>query len=188
VLAGTVLLAVDGTVATLSDTESVPVTVAAGRLALPDPAPDGQQRVLAVGPAAAPLPVHPEFVGGGTAELRLWAEDTHRQDPCETDLVVTVTLSQGATPLTGSLCSLAERGADLATVNSRTAPDLSIAVAAAVPPEAGPRAGRWRGGFRVTLKQASAGGFSDEQRIPVHVVVPNQQGSDERPASGGRSD
>jgi hypothetical protein len=186
VLAGTVLLGVDGTVATLSDTEGVSVTAAAGRLVLPDPTPDRPQPELAVGAAAASLPVHPEVVGSGTARLRLWAEDSHRQDPCETDLVLTVTLSQSSAPVTESLCTLAETGADLLVVDAVTAPDLAMAVTAAVTPEAGPRAGQWKGTLRVTLEQTTGRGFSDEQRIPVHVVVPNPQGSGNGAAGGGR--
>jgi predicted ribosomally synthesized peptide with SipW-like signal peptide len=177
VLVGTVLLGVDGTLATLSDTESVSVTAGAGRLALTDPTPEAQQRTLAVGATSAPLPVHPEVVGSGTARLRLWAEDTHGQDPCETDLVLTVTLAQPAAPVTAGLCTLAQEGADVLLLDAATAPDVALAVTAAVTPDAGPRAGQWTGTLRVTLDQTTQQGFSDEQLVPVHIVVPNPQGN-----------
>lgn len=175
-LAGTVLLGVDGTVAALHDTESVSVTAGAGRLDLLDPAPDAQHRALTVGPAASPLPVRPEMVGTGSALLRLWAEDTHHQDPCGTDLVLTVTLPQPMTPVTADLCTLAGVGVALLVVDEGTAPDVALAVTAAVPPGAGPRAGQWRGDLRVTLEQTPSPGFSDQQLVPVHIVVPNPQG------------
>jgi predicted ribosomally synthesized peptide with SipW-like signal peptide len=176
-LAGTVLLGVDGTVATLSDTESASATVGAGRLALLDPAPDAQNRPLTVGPVVVPMPVRPDVVGSGSAMLRLWAADTHGQDPCGTDLVLTVTLPQPATPVTAPLCTLAEEGVDLLVVDEGTAPDVALVVTAAVSQGAGPRAGQWKGDLRVTLEQTTLQGFSDQQSIPVHVVVPNPQGN-----------
>ncbi len=162
----------------------------AGRLALPGPPPDAQQSTLALGPIAAPLPVHPEFVGGGTAELRLWVEDAHGQDACKTDLVLTVTLPEPTAPVTASLCTLAREGVDVATFDAATAPDLALAVTAALTPGAGPRAGRWMGDLRVTLQHTTRHGFSDEQVVPVHIVVPNPQGSGSGavPANGGRPD
>jgi predicted ribosomally synthesized peptide with SipW-like signal peptide len=176
VLVGTVLLGVDGTMATLSDTESVSVTAAAGRLALAGPTPDEQQRTLAVGPAPALLPVHPEIVGDGTARLRLWAENTHAQDPCETHLLVTITLPQPQAPVTADLCSLVREGVDLLLLDE-AAPATALTVTAAAAPDAGPRARRWWGDLRVTLEQTTPQGFSDEQLIPVHIVVPNAQGN-----------
>jgi predicted ribosomally synthesized peptide with SipW-like signal peptide len=177
VLVGTVLLGVDGTMATFSDTESVSVTAVAGRLALTGPTPDDQQGTLAVGPTAAPLPVHPEIVGEGTARLRLWAEDAHQQDACRTDLVLTISVPEPEVPVTATLCTLAREGTDLFLLDAATAPRVALTVAAAVTPDAGPRAGRWKGHLRVTLEQTTTGGFRDEQLVPVHIVVPNPQGN-----------
>jgi predicted ribosomally synthesized peptide with SipW-like signal peptide len=177
VLAGTVLLGVDGTMATLSDTESVSVTAGAGRLALSDPTPDTQPRMLTVGPTATPLRVHPEVAGSGSARLRLWAEDAHGQDACATDLVLIVTLPRPEAPVSASLCTLSQEGADVLLLDAATAPDLALAVTAAVTPDTGPRAGRWMGNLRVTLEHTTQGGFSDEQLVPVHIVVPNPQGN-----------
>jgi predicted ribosomally synthesized peptide with SipW-like signal peptide len=175
VLVGTVLLGVDGTLATLSDTESVSVTAGAGRLALTDPTPDEEQRRLAVGPIAASLPTRADITGSGTARLRLWADETHGQDACETDLVLTVTPRQPTAPVTASLCTLAREGADVLLLDAATAADLALAVTAAVTPDAEPRAGQWKGDLRVTLEQTTQQGFSDEQLVPVHIVVPNPQ-------------
>jgi hypothetical protein len=178
VLVGTVLLGVDGTAATFTDTEGgVSVTAGAGRLALPDPTSGADQRTLALGPTAAPLPVHPDVLGSGKARLRLWAEDAHGQDACATDLALIVTSPRPEASVTASLCALSREGVDVALIDATTAPDLALAVTAAMTPDAGPRAGRWMGNLRVTLEHTTQGGFSDEQLVPVHIVVPNPQGN-----------
>ena len=173
VLAGTVLLGTGGTMATFSDTESLSATAGAGRLALAGPTPSRQ---LQVGPRAAPLPVQPEVVGSGAAVLRLWASDPRGGDPCDKPILLTVTLPLPlpAVPVVADLCTLSRQGVDLLAVDSTT-PALTLTVSAAVVGDGGPAAQQWRGDLRLTLVQAGDGGFSDEQRVPVHVVVPNPQ-------------
>jgi hypothetical protein len=161
--------------ATFSDTVSQSATAGAGRLALTDPTPTGRGRSeLKVGPTAALLPVQPDVVGTGTARLRLWALDPRGGDPCDEPIMLTVTLPLPAEPVDATLCTLTREGVDLLTVDSTT-PALSLPGSASVMGHVGSAAQQWRGELRLTLVQAGERGFSDEQRVPVHVVVPNPQ-------------
>jgi predicted ribosomally synthesized peptide with SipW-like signal peptide len=170
-LAGTVLLGTGGTMATFSDTESLTATAGAGRLALVDPPAGGQQ--LKVGPNAGVLPVDLDIAGTGTAQLRLWAGDSGRGDPCAEPIVLTVTIPDSAMTVTETLCVLARTGVDLLAVDSTT-PDLRLSVSASLAGDVGSSAQQWQGDLRLELVQED-GGFSDDQRVPLQVLVPNPQ-------------
>jgi hypothetical protein len=164
--------------ATFSDTESVSATAGAGRLALADPSTSARRgpQQLTIGPAAAALPVHPEVVGSGTAMLRLSVVDPSGGDPCDVPILLTVTLPSPRQRVEATLCTLAQEGVDLFPVDSAS-PALSLPVTASVVGDIGPAAQQWWGDLRLTLMQSDdGGGFSDEQRVPVHVVAPNPQG------------
>ena len=177
VLAGTVLLGTGGTMATFSDTESLSATAGAGRLALTDPTTPGQvARQLTIGPSGASLSVAPDIVGDGAAVLRLSAVDPLGGDPCRSQILLTVTPPLPVQPVQTSLCTLAREGIDLLPVGATT-PDFSLPVSVSVDGNAGPAAQQWRGDLVLTLVQAGDRGFSDEQRMPVHVVAPNPQGA-----------
>jgi predicted ribosomally synthesized peptide with SipW-like signal peptide len=174
-LAGTVLLGTGGTLATFSDTEGLSASAGAGRLSLAAPTPSGGGQ-LEIGPRPATLPVRPDVDGSGAALLRLSVVDPSGGNPCDAPIVLTVTLPLPAEPVEATLCTLAGEGVDLLSVDSST-PDLTLPVSASVVGGVGPAAQQWRGDLRLTLVQAVGGGFSDEQRVPVHVVVPNPQGN-----------
>jgi predicted ribosomally synthesized peptide with SipW-like signal peptide len=177
-VAGTILLGTGGTLATFSDTESLSATAGAGRLSLTDPTPTGRggPQQLTIGPNAAVLPVRPDVVGSGTAMLRLSAVDPSGGNPCDVPIILTVTLPLPAEPVEATLCTLTGEGVDLLSVDSNT-PGLTLPVSASVVAGVGPAAQQWRGDLHLSLVQAESGGFSDEQRVPVHVVAPNPQGN-----------
>jgi predicted ribosomally synthesized peptide with SipW-like signal peptide len=175
-LAGTVLLGAGGTLATFSDSESLSATAGAGRLALADPSPSAQRgpQKLRLGSVAL-LPVQPEVVGAGTAQLWLSAVDARGGKPCDESIRLTVTLPTTERVETG-LCALTGASLDLFPVSSTT-PDFSLQVSVSVVGDGGSAAHEWKGDLRLTLVQGDGPGFSDEQLIPVHVVIPNSQGN-----------
>jgi predicted ribosomally synthesized peptide with SipW-like signal peptide len=184
-LAGTALLGTGGTMATFSDTESLSATAGAGRLALTDPTTPGQKaRQLTIGPAGASLPVAPDIEGDGTARLRLWAVEPVGGAPCDEAIVLSVTLPLPDEPVEADLCTLAREGVDLLAVGSGT-PDFRLPVSVSVEGNVGPAARQWRGDLVLTLGQPGGEGFSDEQRLPVHVMAPNPQNGN---ANGKKND
>jgi predicted ribosomally synthesized peptide with SipW-like signal peptide len=176
-LAGTVLLGTGGTLATFSDTESLSATAGAGRLALDAPSPSAQRgpQKLRLGSATL-LPVQPEVVGAGTAQLRLSAVDARGGKPCDESIRLTVTLPGSTERVETGLCALTRTSVDLFPVSSTT-PDFSLQVSVSIVGDGGSAAHEWKGDLRLTLVQAGGQGFSDEQVMPVHVVIPNPQGN-----------
>jgi predicted ribosomally synthesized peptide with SipW-like signal peptide len=173
-LAGTVLLGTGGTLATFSDTESLSATAGAGRLALAD-APTVRSAQQPKAGWSALWPVQPEVVGSGTARLQLSAVAAPGGKPCDESIRLSVTLPSPAAPVEAGLCALTRTGVDLLpTVNSDTR-DFTLSVSAFVPDGVDPSARTWDGDLRLTLVQAGGQGFSDEQLMPVHVVIPNPQ-------------
>lgn len=178
IVAGTVVLGAGGTFATFSDSEILTTTAGAGRLALTDPAPPGQTaRQLVIGPAGASLPVVPDVLGDAPVVLRLSAVGAQ---PCDAAILLTVTPPLPGPPVVADLCTLTGGGVELLAVDERT-PELVLPVTVTVTGDVGPAARQWRGELVLTLVQADEEGFSDELRMPVHVVAPNPQ----RPAAAG---
>ena len=173
-LAGTVLLGTGGTLATFSDTESLSATAGAGRLALADAPTVRSVQQLKDGSSVL-WPVQPEVVGTGAARLQLSAVAAPGGKPCDESIRLTVTRPSPAAPVEAGLCALTRTGVDLLPTVSSDTRDFTLSVSVSFPDGVDPSAGTWSGDLRLMLVQDGGHGFSDEQLMPVHVVIPNPQ-------------
>jgi hypothetical protein len=175
-LAGTVLLGVEGTMATLSDTASLPAEAGAGSLSFDSAGPSGRLQ-LHLGDTVD-LPVRAALQGTAPVALRLSVVGGSGPVPCADLPAAALTVevpSSTQEPLRASLCELA-RPATVLTLDGGTPTiDLTVRVMATAleNPSTGPAS--WNGALRLTLVQTPAG-FSDSQDVDVHVVAPPGQG------------
>jgi hypothetical protein len=174
-LAGTVFLGGEGTMATLSDTVSLPAEVGAGSLSFDSAGPSGRLQ-LYLGDTVD-LPVRATLQSTVPVSLRLSVVGGSGSVPC-TDLpaaALTVEVSSSTQePLRASLCELV-RPATVLTLDGGT-PTIDLTVRVMATPLENPSTApvSWNGALRLTLVQTPAG-FSDSQDVDVHVAAPPGQ-------------
>ncbi|MGY1672654.1 hypothetical protein [Geodermatophilus sp. SYSU D00710] len=189
VLAGTLVVGVDGTTATFVDTAVLPAEAGAGSVTL-DVTPEGPvagHRLLVDPGQGGTVRVATDVSGAVPAELRLSVVGVPEERPCAglPDITLTVRPATG-TPTVADLCELATgRGVPLLLTG---APDseTTLSLTATGGGGSSPAADRWDGTLRLTLEHRG-GGFSDARSVPVRVVRPDAQGGHGGGAEPGRA-
>jgi hypothetical protein len=187
-LAGTVVLGVEGTMATLSDTASLPAEAGAGSLSFDGAGPSGTLQ-LHLG-NTLDLPVRASLQGTAPVALRLSVVGGSGSVPCADLPAVALSVevrSSTQEPLRASLCELVRPATVLTLDGGAPTIDLTLRVRATPLENPSTAPVSWTGALRLTLVQ-TPGGFSDSQDVDVHVVAPPGQGGANRGGGTGNAD